>query len=159
MSTNLVDLGPSSLYPRNIVQHRTVLPERACLDAVDESYCGKVEILCRKLTHSILINYNLWSRCTSSRALVRDWVPWPQWRCQLSGTKDIRDKGMVVEAPYSMRTSWFQRVSLDQIANKLEIAVPRQSMRDQPEGSRLTVQSHPPRCRAPPRPTRSEQTH
>ena len=59
----LVDLAPAGSDPRDVIECRRMLPERALLNIIDEADCSKVQVLLSFSLYDVLINHASWIWC------------------------------------------------------------------------------------------------
>jgi len=122
-----VDLAPPVPDARDVEEDGTVFPEGALLDVVDEGNGRKVNPRASvRISHLSLGGVaGPWrARC---RALQRCRLRLRGERaCELCRAKNVREEGMVIKAPDTVRSCRLKVVCEDKAANNLEVSVGRQ---------------------------------
>lgn len=109
----LVNLGPAGLDARNIVEHWTVLPERALLHVVDEADGRKIEVSTTFPFHHVHLGNTGRVRRIRQRTFF-----WHSIRLRYSWSKlrraeNIGDERVIIESPHAVGTGGFQGIGFD----------------------------------------------
>lgn len=98
-----------------------MFPEWALLYIVDEANGREVHVVLAMSFDFRRLGHVCRRRRTGNRAFDGSLVCIGYGRRILSGSKYVRNEGVIVETPYSVRTGWLESVCLDYFSYELEI--------------------------------------
>lgn len=117
----LVDFAPAIADARDVEQDGAVLPEGACLDIVDEADGREVHVSVAVVFHDGCLGDVAGLGCAPHGAFLGHRLVVVDGAGELCGAEDIRHKGVIVQAPDSVRAGWLQGVSQDELSHHPQV--------------------------------------